>query len=55
MDRTAGQFPAQVLDLISVVQHLNEEDPSGLLRQDVNGDGTVNILDLILVAQNLFH
>lgn len=48
-------WAVNVLDLISVVQHLNEPNPAGLISQDANADGTVNILDLILVAQNLFQ
>lgn len=48
-------WAVNVLDLISVVQHLNEENPSGLISQDVNADGIVNILDLILIGQNLFQ
>jgi hypothetical protein len=41
-----------VLDMISVSQHMGESGTSGWIKQDVNGDGTVNVLDLIMIGQH---
>lgn len=38
-----------VLDLITVAQHIGRERPRNL-KVDVNGDGAVNVLDLVAVA-----
>ena len=41
-----------VLDLILVAQHFNEQPPSNPLA-DTNKDGVVNLLDLVFVAEHL--
>jgi hypothetical protein len=41
-----------VLDVISIAQHLGETGANGWIPQDVNENGTINVLDVILVGQN---
>jgi hypothetical protein len=41
-----------VLDMISVSQHMGESGTSGWIKQDVNGDGTINVLDLVMIGQH---
>jgi hypothetical protein len=38
--------------LVLVAQHSGETGSAGWEREDVNADGTVNILDLILIGQH---
>ncbi len=41
-----------VLDMISISQHMGETGTASWIRQDVNGDGVINVLDLILIGQH---
>ncbi|MFA5375263.1 MAG: S8 family serine peptidase [Dehalococcoidia bacterium] len=41
-----------VLDMILIGQHWDQEESAGWIPEDVNNDGTVNVLDMILVGQN---
>ena len=41
-----------VLDMISVSQHMGETGTPGWIRQDVNGDGVINVLDEIAIGQH---
>jgi hypothetical protein len=47
-----GDGLTNVLDVISIAQHWNEQGASGWIEQDVNEDGVVNVLDVILIGQN---
>ena len=47
MDRAVN-----VLDMISISQHMGESGPAGWIRQDTNGDGVINVLDLIVIGQH---
>jgi len=41
-----------VLDLISVSQHMGETGTPGWIRQDVNDDGVINVLDDVIIGQH---
>jgi hypothetical protein len=41
-----------VLDMISVSQHIGEAGNAGWIKQDINGDGKVDVLDLIIIGQH---
>jgi hypothetical protein len=41
-----------VLDMISLSQHLGETGKPGWILQDVNGDGVINTLDMIIIGQH---
>lgn len=41
-----------VLDIISVGQHWDENGASGWIIQDINEDGTISVLDVIIIGQN---
>jgi hypothetical protein len=38
--------------MVRVGQHFGEMGAAGWIREDVNTDGTINILDLIIVGQH---
>jgi hypothetical protein len=38
--------------MIRVGQHWNETGASGWIPEDINNDGTVNVLDATLIGQN---
>ena len=50
--RKVQQPAVNVLDLILITQHFNETGTAGWIRQDVNGDGIINVLDCIIVGQH---
>jgi len=41
-----------VLDMVSISQHLEESGTPGWIPQDVNGDGIINTLDMIIIGQH---
>jgi hypothetical protein len=41
-----------VLDLILIAEDFGQTGTPGWIREDVNGDGVVNIEDLIIVGQH---
>lgn len=41
------------IDFTAIATNLDAGDTKGEVRADVNGDGTVNILDLVIVANNM--
>ena len=47
-----GGSEENVLDMISVSQHWGESGTPGWIRQDVNSDGVINSLDMIIIGQN---
>jgi hypothetical protein len=47
MDQTVN-----VLDMISVSQHMGESGSANWIRQDINGDGVINVLELIVIGQH---
>lgn len=41
-----------ILDIISITQHVGQTGPNGWIPEDVNQDGAVNVLDVAVVGQN---
>jgi hypothetical protein len=46
-----GDGLINVLDIISVAQHWDEDGAGGWIGQDINEDGTIDVLDIILIGQ----
>ena len=40
------------MDMIQVGQHWDEVGTPGWIREDVNKDGTVDVLDMSIIGQN---
>jgi hypothetical protein len=41
-----------VLDMVLITQNFGQTGTAGWIRQDINNDGVINIVDLITVGQH---